>query len=68
MLRLKLDELMYERRLNANQIAKMTGIRYPTVLDMLHNRSKAWSVENLDKIMSVLELQDISQLIEYQPD
>lgn len=65
MLRLKLDELMHARRLNANKVSEMTGIRYPTVRDMAQNKSKAWSPENLEKIMVALEIEDISELIEY---
>ncbi|TNJ68249.1 helix-turn-helix transcriptional regulator [Paenibacillus hemerocallicola] len=65
MMRLKLDSLLYEKRLSANQLSKMTGIRYPTILDMEKNESKAWSPENLNKIMIALELEDISELIEY---
>lgn len=65
MIRLKLDEILYERRMSANQLSKMTGIRYPTVLDMEKNDSKAWSPENLNKIMEALQLDDIGELIEY---
>ncbi|TMV49333.1 helix-turn-helix transcriptional regulator [Paenibacillus mesophilus] len=68
MLRLKLDQLLYEKRVNANQLSKMTGIRYPTILDMEKNTSKAWSPENLNKIMIALELRDIRELIEYVED
>lgn len=68
MMRLKLDSLLYEKRLNANQLSKMTGIRYPTILDMEKNESKAWSPDNLNKIMIALELRDIRELIEYVED
>lgn len=63
MLRLKLDKILYDKRINANQLSKLTGIRYPTVLDMAENKSKAWSPDNLDKIMEALEIEDISELI-----
>ncbi|MDU5948523.1 MAG: helix-turn-helix transcriptional regulator, partial [Paenibacillus macerans] len=56
LLRLKLDKLLFDRRLNANQLSKLTGIRYPTILDMEANKSKAWSPENLNKIMIALDL------------
>ncbi|PZT57726.1 hypothetical protein DN757_00445 [Paenibacillus silvae] len=35
---------------------------------MAENKSKAWSPENLNKIMMALELTDISQLIEYKKE
>ncbi|MDU7473637.1 MAG: helix-turn-helix transcriptional regulator [Paenibacillus macerans] len=65
MLRLKLDKLLFDRRLNANQLSKLTGIRYPTILDMEANKSKAWSPENLNKIMIALDLDSVEELIEY---
>ncbi len=68
MMRLKLDKLLFERRMSANQLSKMTGIRYPTVLDMEKNESRAWSPENLNKIMAALELRDVTELIEYIED
>lgn len=68
MIRLRLNELMNERGLNPRQISSMTGIRWNTVSDMAENKSKAWSPENLSKIMVALELSDISQLIEYKQD
>jgi len=68
MIRLKLDRLLFEKRMNANQLSKLTDIRYPTILDMENNKSKAWSPENLNKIMIALEVKDISELIEYVHD
>ncbi|KFN07265.1 MULTISPECIES: helix-turn-helix domain-containing protein [Paenibacillus] len=65
MLRLKLDKLLFDRRLNANQLSKLTGIRYPTILDMEANKSKAWSPENLNRIMIALDLDSVEELIEY---
>ncbi len=68
MIRLKLNEAMHNAYTNANKLSKATGIRYPTIQDMANNDSKAWSPENLNKIMNALGLSDISQLIEYVPD
>ncbi|MDK8193949.1 helix-turn-helix transcriptional regulator [Paenibacillus sp. UMB7766-LJ446] len=68
MLKLKLAELIDERGLNTRQLSKMTGIRWNTIADMAENKSKAWSPENLDKIMVALELDDISELIEYKKE
>ncbi|MCZ1265400.1 helix-turn-helix domain-containing protein [Paenibacillus tundrae] len=65
MLKLKLAELIDERGLNTRQLSKMTGIRWNTIADMAENKSKAWSPDNLHKIMVALEIDHISQLIEY---
>lgn len=65
MLRLKLREVMFEKRWNARQLSEATGIRWNSIDDMMENRTKRWTVENLEKIMDVLELSDITELIEY---
>jgi len=65
MLRLRLREVMFEKRWNARQLSDATGIRWNSIDDMMENRSKRWTVENLEKIMEVLELKDVSELIEY---
>ncbi len=65
MFKLKLDQIMRDRRLNAKQLSELTGIRWNTVKDMEQNDSRHWSVENLNKLMVVLELDDATELIEY---
>ncbi|QOT12940.1 helix-turn-helix transcriptional regulator [Paenibacillus sp. JNUCC32] len=65
MFKLKLDKILFEKRMNANQLSELTGIRYPTILDMVKNKSKAWSPDNLDKVYKALELSSVTELIEY---
>ncbi|WP_199615575.1 helix-turn-helix domain-containing protein [Paenibacillus alkalitolerans] len=68
MLRLKLDQLMVEKRVNTRQLSEMTGIRWNTIDDMAKNKAKHWSPENLEKIMKALDLEDIGELIEYKKE
>ncbi|GIO39278.1 hypothetical protein J41TS12_41390 [Paenibacillus antibioticophila] len=68
MLRLKLNFLLLERNMTAKQLSELTGVRYPTVLDMADNKSKAWSPENLGKIYKALGLESVGELIEYVED
>ncbi|WP_438497211.1 helix-turn-helix domain-containing protein [Paenibacillus sp. IHBB 3054] len=63
--KLKLEKVMYDKRINTKQLSELTDIRWNTVKDMVKNESKHWSVENLNRIMAALELKDISELIEY---
>lgn len=65
MLKLKLEQRMYDMRINTRQLSEMTGIRWNTVDDMAKNKAKHWSPDNLDKIMIALEIDDIAELIEY---
>lgn len=68
MLRLKLREVMFEKRWNARQLSEATGIRWNSIDDMMENRSKRWTVDNLEKVMKALEIKDVSEIIEYIPD
>ncbi|MCM3273639.1 helix-turn-helix domain-containing protein [Paenibacillus elgii] len=65
MLRLKLRDIMFEKRWNAKELSEATGIRWNSIDDMMENRSKRWTVENLEKIMEVLDIKDVTELIEY---
>ncbi|RUT39488.1 XRE family transcriptional regulator [Paenibacillus anaericanus] len=67
-LKLKLREVMFEKRWNARQLSEATGIRWNSIDDMMENRSKRWSVENLEKIMEVLGIESVNDLIEYIDD
>lgn len=68
MLRLKLREIMFEKRWNTRQLSEATGIRWNSIDDMIENKAKRWTVENLEKIMEVLDIKDVSELIEYKKD
>ncbi|MEF3309330.1 helix-turn-helix transcriptional regulator [Paenibacillus sp. GYB004] len=65
MLRLKLDKILYDRRITVNQLSKMTGIRWNTINDLAENTARHWSPDNLEKIMVSLEINRIEDLIEY---
>jgi len=56
---------MFEKRWNAKQLSEATGIRWNSIDDMMENRSKRWTVENLESIIEVLEIEDVSELFEY---
>ncbi|RUS48387.1 helix-turn-helix transcriptional regulator [Cohnella sp. AR92] len=68
MIRLKLCAVMGTKGLNARQLSEATGIRWNTIDDMMKNKSKAWSVENLNKIAKELGITDASELIEYKEE
>ncbi|BBI32383.1 helix-turn-helix domain-containing protein [Cohnella abietis] len=68
MLRLRLREIMFEKRWNARQLSEATEIRWNSINDMMENQSKRWTVENLEIIMKVLEIKSVAELIEYVED
>ncbi|WP_438449399.1 helix-turn-helix domain-containing protein [Gorillibacterium sp. sgz5001074] len=68
MLKLRLREIMFEKRWNAKQLSEATGIRWNSIDDMMENRSKRWSVENLEKVMEVLGIERVEDLIVYEKE
>lgn len=68
MLLLKLENLMIEKRINTRQLSEMTGIRWNTVDDMVKNKARHWSPENLDKICRALGVKSVDELIEYREE
>ncbi len=67
-LKLRLREIMFEKRWNAKQLSEATGIRWNSIDDMMENRSKRWSVENLEKVMEVLGIERVEDLIVYEKE
>lgn len=69
MLKLKLEQIMAEKRIKSTrELSEMTGIRWNTVSDMVKNTAKHWVPENLEKLMIALELDDVSELIEWDKE
>lgn len=53
--------------LTQKELSKLTDVRLPTINDMINGKSKAISIDNLDKICKVLKC-DISDLFAYIED
>jgi DNA-binding Xre family transcriptional regulator len=68
MFKLKLKRVMFDKDINTRQLSDKTGIRWNTVDDMAENKSKTWSLDNLDKIMTALGIEDVNELIEYKKE
>ncbi|WP_179292191.1 helix-turn-helix domain-containing protein [Paenibacillus campinasensis] len=68
MIKFKLDEVMFRKGFSPTDLSEATGIRWNSIDDMMKNRVKRVSIKNIEKIMEALELEEISQLIEYKKD
>ena len=53
--------------LTQKQLSELTGIRLPTLSDMVTNKTKHISIDNLDKICNMLNC-NVSDLYTYIPD
>ncbi|AVF26027.1 hypothetical protein ERICIV_01873 [Paenibacillus larvae subsp. larvae] len=69
LIRLKIDRIIAaDPELTMYKLHVLTGIRPNTISDLVNNRAKHWSVENLEKIMNALKLEDVSELMEFVKD
>ncbi|GGF73205.1 hypothetical protein GCM10010912_18020 [Paenibacillus albidus] len=69
MFRLKLDKILEDKPdWTMYKLHIKTGIRPNTISDLVNNKAKAWSPENLNKIYKALGLSSVEELIEYVDD
>jgi len=67
LLRLKLKDLYEERGLTQKKVSEATGIRASTLSGLANNLRTSWDVEILGRLMVYFELNDIRQMIEFEP-
>ena len=60
----KLDKILHERGINQTALSLMTGIRYASINDLLHNRRHTINKNHLLAIMLTLKLTSIEDLYE----
>ena len=60
----KLDEILHARGMNQTDLSLLTGIRYPSINDLLHNRRHTINKNHLLAIMLTLKLTSIEDLYE----
>lgn len=62
-----LKQLRFDKGISQKELSNLTSIRYPTISEMERGASKAYSVENLNKLCAFFNCQP-ADLIEYVPD
>lgn len=62
----RLSEHMGRKRINVSELSRMTGIAYPTILDLYHDRKKTIKFETVKRICDALGI-PLSELFEYVP-
>ncbi|SYX85880.1 helix-turn-helix domain-containing protein [Paenibacillus alvei] len=65
MIRLIIDKKLKELGWSNYKLHQLTGIRPNTINDLVDNKSKAWSPENLTKIYKALNLDSMDELFEH---
>jgi putative transcriptional regulator len=67
---IKLDKLLTEKEMSQHELARLTGIRQPSINEMSRNQTSRLPLANLAKICEVLncEITDILELQKDNPD
>ena len=64
--KLKVKELLEERNITQKKLAKISGIRESTISDIVRGTRTVINFEHLSKIAEALEIDNISQLIDFE--
>lgn len=63
--KLKVKELLEERNITQKKLAQISGIRESTISDIVRGTRTVINFEHLSKIAEALEIDNISQLIDF---
>ena len=63
---LKVKELLEERNITQKKLAQISGIRESTISDIVRGTRTVINFEHLSKIAEALEIDNISQLIDFE--
>ena len=64
--KLKVKELLEERNITQKKLAQISGIRESTISDIVRGTRTVINFEHLYKIAEALEIDNISQLIDFE--
>ena len=65
-IKLKVKELLAEREITQKKLAQMSGIRESTISDIVRGTRTVINFEHLSKVAEALEIDNISQLIDFE--
>lgn len=65
-IKLKVKELLEERNITQKKLAQISGIRESTISDIVRGTRTVINFEHLSKIAEALEIDNISQLIDFE--
>lgn len=64
--KLKVKELLEERNITQKKLAQISGIRESTISDIVRGTRTVINFEHLSKIAEALEIDNISQFIDFE--
>ena len=66
MIKLRLKQLLKEKKVTQNELSLKTGIHQSRISSICNNESKSINKEHLYKIAIALDIDNINELIEYK--
>lgn len=67
-IKISLGEILNNRNMTQSELVRLTGIRSETISNLVRNKTERVTLSHLAKIMTALELDDISKLLSYISD
>ena len=67
MIRIKLSDLLGQRKMNQRAISRLTNIRPATISKMYYEETKRIDISQIDSLCKALDC-EVSELFEYIPD
>lgn len=67
-IRCNLRGILKERGIEQRQLAEMTGLSVRTISELVNNKMKHYPKKALEKIASVLDIDDINKIITFVDD
>ena len=64
--KLKVKEILEERKITQKKLAEVSGIRESTISDIVRGARTFINFEHLSKIAEALEITDIRELIDFE--
>lgn len=64
--KLKVKEILEERKITQKKLAEVSGIRESTISDIVRGARTVIKFEHLSKIAEALEITDIRELIDFE--
>ena len=66
MVKITVKDYIDEKGISLKYIHEKTGIRYATLIDIVHNRRNSVNLKYLSKIMQAINISDLSLIMTYE--
>ena len=63
MVKVKINELLQEREKSIYWLAEETGLAYPTVFNLVKNKTNSIHFDTLEKVMKAFNIEDFNKLL-----